>query len=171
MRFLLKKLWAVSFLMFCIWAGSLAAAATIGDQAPDFRLPTLSGEEVGLEAFKGEVVLLNFWASWCEPCHEELPAFESIHQKYRDRGFQVVGISIDKKKENAQKMVDELHLSFSVLLDPNTVIIRRYLGRSMPTSYLIDRKGQVREVIFGYNKRKLPQLEKSIVGLLDESAQ
>jgi peroxiredoxin len=143
-------------------------SATIGDQAPNFRLPSLSGQEVGLETFKGEVILLNFWASWCGPCQEELPELESLHQKYKERGFQVVGINIDKKKQNAQKFVDQFHLSFSILLDPESEIVRRYLGRSMPTSYLIDRKGEVREVIFGYNRKKLPQIEKSIVGLLDE---
>jgi peroxiredoxin len=145
-------------------------AATIGDQAPDFHLPSLSGQDVGLEAFKGDVVLLNFWASWCEPCQEELPAFQAFHQGYYDRGFQVVGINVDKKRQNAQKFVDLFHLSFTVLLDPASETIRQYRGRSMPISYLIDRKGQVREVIFGFSRKKLPQIEKSIVRLLDESA-
>lgn len=146
-------------------------AATIGEQAPDFRLPSLSEQETGLEDFKGEVVLINFWASWCGPCQEELPELQLLHQKYQERGFRVIGINIDKKKQNAQKFVERFRLSYPILLDPDSSVIRQYRGHSMPISYLIDRKGTVRAVFFGFNRKKLPQMEKSIVGLLDETVE
>lgn len=170
MQSLLKRIALVGWVAVWVLGGMSGYAASVGEPAPDFRLPSLSGQEMGLEGLKGQVILLNFWASWCDPCKEEIPEFERLHQKYHDRGFQVVGINIDKKRENAQKFADHFHVSYPVLLDPESEIIRRYLGRSMPTSYMIDRTGHVREVIFGFNRGKLPQIEQTIVRLLDEPA-
>jgi len=170
MQALFKKAIMIGWAMGIVMGVVYADAATVGDPAPDFRLPSLSGEEMALESFKGQVVLLNFWASWCDPCKQEMPEFEKIHQKYHDRGFQVVGINIDKKKENAQMFADYFHVNYPVLLDPESATIQRYLGRSMPTSYIIDRTGRVREVIFGFNRAKLPKIEETIGRLLDEPA-
>lgn len=144
--------------------------ATIGDPAPNFSLPALSGQATSLDEFKGKVVLLNFWASWCTPCQEELPELQKIYQKYRERGFEVLGVNIDKKQANAEKFVQRLGLSFPVVLDPESATIRAYRGRSMPISYLVDRQGTIRRLFFGFNRNKLPDMEAGIVEALDGTA-
>ncbi len=146
---------------------SVSHAAAIGDQAPGFTLPTLSGETVSLDALKGNALLLNFWASWCTPCQEELPEIQKFHQKYQDRGFSVVGINIDKKEGKAAKFSQRFGLTFPVALDPESATIREYKGRSMPISYLVDRNGVIRQVFFGFNPKKLPGMEAAIVEVLD----
>ena len=100
-----KKASLIALAITLLLVGVSIDAATVGDPAPDFRLQSLSGQETALDAFKGQVILLNFWASWCDPCKQEMPEFEKIHQKYHERGFQVVGISIDKKKENCDRLL------------------------------------------------------------------
>lgn len=154
-------------LLAVVTLASAGHAAAIGDQAPSFTLPTLSGETVSLDAFKGQVLLLNFWASWCAPCQEELPAFQAIHTKYRERGFSVVGINIDKKQANAEKTVRRFGLSFPIALDPDSATIRAYKGRSMPISYLVDQQGVIRQVFFGFNPKKLSGIEIAIEEALD----
>ncbi len=145
-----------------------AQAGGVGEQASGFSLPALSGGEIGLEAYQGKVVLLNFWASWCSPCKEELPELEQLHLHFHDHGFEVVGINIDKKQKNALKIVERFGLSFPVLLDPNAEVIQRYPGRAMPISYLIDQEGAIRNVFFGFNRKKLPQMRASIKELVNE---
>jgi peroxiredoxin len=158
---------ALSALVVVLTCASVSHAAAIGDHAPSFTLPTLSGETVSLEAFKGKVLLLNFWASWCTPCQEELPEFQKIHQQYQDRGFSVVGINIDKKQAKAAKFVDRFGLTFPVVLDPDSATIREYKGRSMPISYLVDQQGVIRQVFFGFNPKKLSGIETAIKEALD----
>ncbi|WDT76921.1 MAG: TlpA disulfide reductase family protein [Candidatus Manganitrophus sp.] len=149
---------------------SPAWPASIGDAAPGFSLPAPQEGKVSLEEFKGKVVLINFWASWCTPCQEELPELQKIYQKYQERGFEVIGINIDKKQVNAEKLIQRFNLTFPVGLDPESSTIREYKGRSMPMSYLIDRQGAIRELFFGFNRKKLAGMEKSIVEALDEAA-
>jgi peroxiredoxin len=146
---------------------SVCEAAAVGEQAPGFSLPTLSGETVSLDSLKGKVLLLNFWASWCTPCQEELPEFQKFQEKYQDRGFTVVGINIDKKQANAAKYVQRFGLSFPVVLDPDSETIRNYRGRSMPISYLVDQNGVIRQVFFGFNPKKLAGMELAIQEALD----
>ncbi|MFZ5875082.1 MAG: TlpA disulfide reductase family protein [Nitrospirota bacterium] len=162
---------AISVFVAALAWGSIGHAATVGEEAPGFSLPTLSGETVTLDGLKGKVLLLNFWASWCTPCQEELPEFQKFHQKYHDRGFSVVGINIDKKQANAAKYVERFGLSFPVVLDPDSETIRSYRGRSMPISYLVDRHGVIRQVFFGFNPKKLPGMETAIKETLDATAQ
>jgi peroxiredoxin len=142
-------------------------AATVGEEAPNFSLPTLSGDTITLDGLKGKVLLLNFWASWCTPCQEELPELQKIHQKYHERGFDVVGINIDKQQANAAKFVQRFGLTFPVLLDPESSTIQEYRGNAMPISYLLDQQGRVRHVFFGYNPAKLAGMETAIAEALN----
>jgi peroxiredoxin len=165
----MKRLSLVAVSVFVAVTGLAAVghAATVGEEAPSFSLPSLSGEQVSLDAFKGKVLLLNFWASWCTPCQEELPEFQKFHQKYHDRGFTVVGINIDKKQANAAKYIERFGLSFPVGLDPDSETIQNYRGRSMPISYLVDQHGVIRQVFFGFNRRHLAGMEEAIKETLD----
>ncbi len=146
------------------------ATAGIGSEAAPFSLPTLSGESRRLQDFRGKVVLLNFWASWCAPCREELPALEKLYQQYQSDRFEVIGINIDKKKKNAAKYTDRFDLSFVVLHDPDAEIIQQYPGRAMPISYLIDPEGIIQNIFFGFNQEKFPEMRMSVKRLLEHKA-
>lgn len=118
--------------------------------APDFNLENLRGGDTGLVDYKGKVVLLNFWATWCMPCREEMPSMEALWQKYKEQGFVVVGISNDEgSKKRVEKFTELLDLSFPVLLDPDGEVNDLYRVSNMPTSFLIDRNGKIISHIVG----------------------
>lgn len=113
-------------------------------QAQDFILNDLTGRPVSSQEFQGKVVLLTFWASHCPVCVEILPSIERLFQRFRDKGFAAVGISVDAQGANAVRpVVDRYGFSFPILLDPQFETIRKYGTRLIPTSYLIDQKGVI----------------------------
>ena len=116
--------------------------------APDFELESLSRERVRLEDFRGRVVLLNFWAPWCGPCRLEMPAFEERFKEFAG-DLQVVAVNFDEPQHQVQNFVDELGLSFEILLDPGADIQRLYQVRGYPTSYFVDAEGVVRVIHIG----------------------
>lgn len=153
--------------VLCVAALAFTSAASAGDAelAPPFRLPSLTGEQVDLASLRGKVVLVNFWASWCPPCREELPELERISREYRDKGVEIVGINIDQEKENALRFVKRFSLTYTILFDENFKVVEEYRAKAMPTSYLIDRDGRVSQVFHGYSKKKLPKMEAAIASL------
>jgi len=114
-----------------------------GVPAPDFDLTSLSGERVQLEDYRGKIVLLNFWATWCAPCRLEMPAFQSRADQF-ENDLAVVAINFSEDQAEVQAFVDELDLSFDVLLDPQAEAQRLYLIRGYPTTFFIDREGIIR---------------------------
>ena len=130
-----------------------------GATAPNITATTLAGETVELDAYRGRVVLLNVWATWCTPCRWEMPAIERLHRELRDEGLAVVAVSVDAPPGQLDALaraggdvagfVRELGLTFDVLLDPEGNIMRRYGIGGLPTTYLIDRDGTVREKVIG----------------------
>ena len=118
--------------------------------APNFILETVTGEKISLKDFKGKAVLLNFWATWCEPCKKELPSMQRIYEELRSEGVEVVAISIDRnKKERVKKYVQNYNLTFPVLLDPNQNVRKDYFILGLPTSYLIGGDGKLKGFISG----------------------
>jgi peroxiredoxin len=112
--------------------------------APDFALPTLSGESIRLSDLRGKAVLLNFWATWCVPCRTEMPTMEALYQAYRDRGLAVVGINLDMlSTAGVETFVKEVTVTFPIVLDPSWSTARAYGVFGLPTTYLIDRQGNV----------------------------
>ncbi len=113
--------------------------------APDFSLPDLEGKQVSLSNYKGKVVLLNFWATWCPPCRLEMPTIEQAYRKYKPNGFEVVAVSVDAGPTSAVKhFLEEFGLSFQVLRDPGMETLRAFRTFSLPTSFVIDRRGIIR---------------------------
>jgi peroxiredoxin len=103
--------------------------------APNFILETVTGEKISLKDFKGKAVLLNFWATWCEPCKKELPSMQRIYEELRSEGVEVVAISIDRnKKERVEKYIQAYKLTFPVLLDPSQKVRKDYFILGLPTS-------------------------------------
>ena len=109
-----------------------------------FTLPSVSGEMVRLSDFKGKAVLLNFFATWCPPCREEMPSLEELFQAKKDKGMVVLGIANDTEgKKTIDPFVKEYGLTFPVLLDPQGSAFRKYFVRGIPITYLLDRQGRI----------------------------
>ena len=116
----------------------------VGMQAPDFTLRNLNGNLEGLSEFKDKVIILNFWATWCAPCLEEMPAFEKLYRRYRSQGLTVIAVSLDKgDKSKVEKFVDEHSLTFPVLLDLDGIAERIYPSFTIPFTYVIDKRGRI----------------------------
>jgi peroxiredoxin len=111
-------------------------------RAPDFSLEDLSGRRLTLKELKGQVVFLNFWATWCVPCRQEMPFMEALHREFKDRGLEVVAVNFREDGKTAQKFFTELGLTFRGLLDPDGGVSNEYGAWSLPLTYLIDRKGE-----------------------------
>jgi thiol-disulfide isomerase/thioredoxin len=109
--------------------------------APDFMLLDIDGKQVSLKQYRGKVVFLNFWATWCIPCREEMPALERLHQTYQDQDLAIISIDLKEGADQVKTFFQKHGLSFPSLLDPNGVVFRDYLVAGMPTTYLIDRDG------------------------------
>ena len=112
-------------------------------EAPDFTLPTLEGRTVTLSALRGQVVFLNFWATWCPPCREEMPSIERLHRELRAQGLVVLAVDVDESPERVAKFVKDFRLGFPVLLDAGSHVFSSYGAPGLPTTILIDRKGRV----------------------------
>ena len=112
--------------------------------APDFALTTPSGAAVSLKQFRGKVVLLNFWATWCPPCVREMPSMEALFQKFKRRGFTVLAVSLDETGAAIVKpFLKKYQLTFPVALDPESRIAGMYGARDLPSSFLVDAQGRV----------------------------
>jgi thiol-disulfide isomerase/thioredoxin len=121
----------------------------VGNSASPFKLKDLEGNLVQLDDFKGKPVLINFWATWCGPCRFEMPAIQSRYNEYGDE-LVVIAINFDEPEQVVQQFVDELGLSFIVLLDPGGGVQRDYRVRAYPTTYFLDEEGVVKFLHIGY---------------------
>lgn len=110
--------------------------------APDFTLNDISGAPLSLKRLRGKVVFVNFWATWCVPCREEMPAMERLHRKFKDQGLEIVAIDSRETQKDAAAFFHELGLTFKSLVDPDGSVSDAYGAWSLPLSYLIDRKGE-----------------------------
>ncbi len=128
----------------------------VGTAAPAFTLPDLDGRSVSLSDFSGKVVVLNFWATWCPPCRDEVPDFVRFQSKYRSRGLAFVGLSLDAGgARDVRPFVDEHNVNYTMLVG-NDDIARAYGGIvGIPTSFLIDRKGRIVRRFQGYTDPKV----------------
>jgi thiol-disulfide isomerase/thioredoxin len=126
------------------------------------------GQNVTLEALKGKVVYLDFWASWCGPCALSFPFMSDVAKKHKAEGLELVAVSVDESREEAEAFLSTHPTDFTVVHDPNGECPKAYGLETMPTSYLIDRKGNLREVHRGFSNSDRQELDKAIVTLLKE---
>ena len=120
------------------------------DEAPEFELDDLRGQHHRLSDYRGKIVLINFWASWCPECIDEIPSLNKIYEKYKGKGLVVLGISADRKKEAAMKILTQTDVTYPVLFDTSGgVFIKRYTVIALPTTVVIDRNGLIVERIIG----------------------
>lgn len=123
-----------------------------GMKAPDFSLETPEGRRLGLGDFRGKVVFLNFWATWCPSCIQEMPTMEVLHRKFANRGLAIVAVSYRDSPEEARRFTARHGLSFTVLLDRDGEVLQRYGAWGLPTTFLVDRDGFLLGKAAGYRE-------------------
>lgn len=126
------------------------ASGLVGQPAPDFALRSLGNENLRLSEHLGEVVVINFWATWCGPCRQEMPLLDELYGKYRLAGLVLLSINLDDDLDRATQMARTLHVSYPVLIDERKEVSRAYQVGTLPLTVLIDREGVVRYVSEGY---------------------
>jgi cytochrome c biogenesis protein CcmG/thiol:disulfide interchange protein DsbE len=134
--------------------------------APDFRVTTFDGQEIALSGLRGQIVVVNFWASWCEPCKEEAPHLEAVWQTYRERGVVVLGIAWSDVEADTRAFIADFDLTYPNAPDIGTRIGDDYLIRAVPETYIIDREGQVVERLIGNTRVNVTYLSSVIDRLL-----
>ena len=143
-----------------------ALAVEAGKTAPEFQLPNLKQESIKLSGYKGKVVYLDFWASWCGPCKKTFPWLNELQKKYGKDGFEVVGVNVDAKKADADKFLASTPADFTVLFDPAGATPATYEVQGMPSSFIIDRTGKVHLAHRGFKDGEAAELEAEIKKLL-----
>jgi peroxiredoxin len=129
---------------------SLPTVAGSNGPAPAFTLTARGGSSVSLSQYKGQVVMLNFWASWCGPCRQEMPLLENIYKKYNKMGFTLIGVNVEPDSKAADDWLKQTPVSFPVIYDKDSTVSRAYDVSGMPSTVIIDRKGNIRVLHRGY---------------------
>ncbi|MEJ2602062.1 MAG: TlpA disulfide reductase family protein [Gammaproteobacteria bacterium] len=147
-----KSLAALALAMVAVLAAPAFAGkgALDGQQAPDFALKSLAGENLRLSEYRGDVVMINFWATWCGPCRQEMPLLDELYNRYERVGFRLLGVNIDDDPRRATEMARDLGVSFPVLFDDRKEVSRLYQVEAMPVTVILDREGVVRHTHYGY---------------------
>jgi peroxiredoxin len=148
-------------------AGAHAAVASSAP-APDFTLRTLAGPNLRLAEQRGQVVMVNFWATWCGPCRQELPHLNRLYEKYHAAGFQLLGVNVDDDVAKAADLAGKLGVKFPVLFDTDKRVTRTYDMSAMPATVLIDRDGRVRHLHRGWREGVEQTYEQQVRALLKE---
>lgn len=155
------------FLAATILAVSLPAhALDTGETAPAFALPTAAGATVALADLRGQVVYVDFWASWCAPCRRTFPWMNDMNRKYGGKGFTIVAVNVDKKRADAERFLAQTPAEFTVVYDAPGATPSAYAVKGMPSSYLIDSKGKVVTVEQGFREERQAPLEAQIRALM-----
>ncbi len=147
---------------------SAQAGQEISGPAPAFSLPTSTGASDSLANHRGDVVMINFWASWCEPCRTEFPLIDALYKKYKKLGFTVLAVNIEPDAKAAQGFLKNTPVSFPVLMDSKNTVSDTYKVDAMPTTVMVDRNGNQRFLHRGYQPGYEAEYEKNIRALLRE---
>ncbi len=143
-------------------------AKEVSGPAPDFTLPDSQGNPMSLKDFRGEVVMINFWASWCIPCRQEMPFLEKLYQRYKDLGFTIIGINVEEDTQMAHAMLKKIPVSFPILFDQKNDVSKLYQVSGMPTTILIDKDGNKRFEHKGYMPGIEEKYKKQVKALIRE---
>ena len=152
--------------VLAVVAGTASSALAPATTAPDFALRAMSGPNLRLKEQRGRVVMVNFWATWCAPCRQEMPHLSRLYDKYRGAGFMLFGVNVDEDKDKAAEVVAKLGVTFPILLDTEKTVSKLYDVSTMPSTMIIDRDGKVRYVHRGYLAGYENDYEKQIRELL-----
>jgi len=148
-------------LLFCLLFSLLAHA----DPITAIKFKTKSGD-IQLSDFKGKVVYLDFWASWCIPCRKSFPWMNDLEKRYGNKGFKVIAVNLDQEQEKAKAFLDKIPANFTVAYDPEGVSATVFKVKGMPSTYLIDRTGKIVFSHIGFREKEIPAMEQKIKQLL-----
>jgi peroxiredoxin len=151
-------------------AASLATQAAVPtpQPAPEFALPARDGGELSLSSLKGQVVMINFWATWCGPCRQEMPLLEQIHARYEPLGFTLLGVNVEPDSRAATQWLQGMPVSFPILFDTKNAVAEQFGVLGMPSTVFVDREGRVRHVHRGYKPGDEAQYADLIRSLVKE---
>ena len=155
-------------LALVLLVASTASALAPGDAPPAIDMPDQAGNRVDLNELKGKVVLVDFWASWCGPCRQEMPVLEELHKKYAKQGLVLIGVNVDTNPKKMNNFLKSTPASFRIVQDRKLAVAARYEPATMPSSYFVGRDGKIRYVHEGFRKKDVAELERWIKGLLAE---
>jgi peroxiredoxin len=136
--------------------------------APDFTLSNPDGKKVALKDFRGKLVFLNFWATWCEFCRDEMPAMDRLYREFKGKGFEILAVNVKDKRQDALAFAQKLKVTYPIVLDPAGEVGLLYGAWGMPASYLIDRKGNVLARLWGPADWYSPAARNLIKTLLEQ---
>lgn len=160
------KTFLFAWLAFAQIAHANEEPLKVGKVPPDFTLKSSAGNNLRLSEFIGQVVLINFWATWCSPCRKELPLLNELHERYNRAGFVLIGINIDQDLDKAREFANSLGIKFPILFDPVNEVSKSYGLSAMPTTIIIDRSGKTARVFLGYQPGYEKTYEADIRALL-----
>lgn len=164
------KLAAIFLLLVMVVAACGESGAAVlegvnkGNRARDFTLQTVDGDKVSLKDYEGKVVLINFWATWCPPCRAEIPDIQSTYEMRQGDGFVVLGVNVDEPRATVQQFMDEIEMTYPVLLDEGGKLLQMYRANGLPMSVLVDREGVIQARHVGY--LTAGELEKYLADLM-----
>ena len=143
-------------------------AGADGGPAPDFALKSHSGENLRLSEFRGEVVMINFWASWCGPCRQEMPLLDELYTQYQPLGFTILGVNVEEDPSKAKQLLKESPVNIPILYDDKSEVSKLYKVVAMPSTVLVDRDGNVRYLHQGYKPGYEESYQQQVRALIRE---
>jgi peroxiredoxin len=156
---------AAALLLWCA-AASAQLPSWSGGPTPALHLPDLDGKEHALEAYRGKVVLINFWATWCEPCRKEMPSIDQLRRSLEGRPFAVLAVNLAEPDSRVQRFLREVPLGFPVLMDRDTSTAKAWKARILPATYIVGPDGRIRYSYFGELDWSKAGIREAIAALL-----
>lgn len=172
-----KMALSTHFRRLCLYALMLPFSVAIsptwavseGQVAPATQIQSIKGDSVvDLQSYKGKVVLVDFWASWCPPCRQSLPLFNELRHQLVDRGFEVFAINLDEDVKEGLRLFNQLDVDYVSGADPEGAIAEKWQVEAMPSSFLVDKMGKVRMVHLGFKEKDMSHIKSEILKLLNE---
>ena len=158
----------IMMLALCIGLTSTASAQAAKNIAPDFTLKSETGKNLKLSELRGKVIMINFWASWCGPCRQEMPVLDQLYKHYRPLDFTVLGVNVEQNPDDAKSLLKDVSVSFPILFDKENKVSKLYNIKGMPSTVLVDRDGNVRYVHIGYQSGTEQEYQQQIRTLIRE---
>jgi peroxiredoxin len=167
---LFKKYWRnVAAVGLLLSSSAHSMSLAVGRPVPDVNLPLVKGGHVNLSQLRGQIVLLNFWSSWCGPCREEFPVLDALYREHHEHGLVLIGVDIDAYPEDALPFLKKHPVSFPIARDADGAVSSRFFLDSMPMSVLVDRRGNIRWIHRGFNTGDDREYSAQVDALLRET--
>jgi len=159
----------IQVLCLCLTVSFPLWAAEVGDTAPDCELKHFETQEnLNINDLKGKVVYIDFWASWCPTCKKSFPALNKLHEELNSRGFEIFAVNLDEQKQDADAFLRKNPVDFAIAYDARGECPKAYQVMAMPTSYIVDKRGIVREIHLGFKDEDVGKIRTKVLALLDE---